>query len=619
MKRFLIFVAACGLISPDLAVSKPPQQVAAREYNGSSICSFDRILLGPDRAAFAVWKSEGDRLLGTRYALPPLPVIIGQYSGSSGQPHVRLTAYSGGGLRLYPIRWADSGSRLYIRVRERTPRIIAVDQGSSAVDEAAGLDPAWRLFDVGAATHGDVAALTDPRNVVTAGLVDGVAIVRGVATLGRTAQMLGVRAHDMQVVRLEENRTVPTQVNAVETRLLSAFENSDQFDDGLAYVGAPRRETDLFIPYQAPIVDLNDGRTIGVFGPRRLHLDQAGPIQAVVADFHRAMRVDAVITDVSFSHDTLMVLATAFNGTQILYRLSPAGLSQHQLCDRPQVLPHRGPAHVQLAYQRQLAAVRDLHPRIDIFTLGHFAQRTLEPGRPIIVRYSLGGPGPRDAIVRFPGGPGGTSFGQFFPNAVLRLLSPERDVISVEYSGSVGGGPILSRQLRNGMSAINGDIDALASWLRNEDYGRVSVLGESFGGVPALRAVTRHRQLFSQGFFVAPVLTMHDAADRTGTGISPRPTDVRFQDASEFARFGDREGRTRFSADLRAMLTGGRLTSRDRFYFGETDRASAPAHLPAEVPSARYVALGANHQSVFNDEYVWSDILSHLAQPPSDR
>lgn len=313
----------------------------------------------------------------------------------------------------------------------------------------------------------------------------------------------------------------------------------------------------------------------------------------------------------------MVVLATAFDRSRTIYRVEQDGVSERRLCTASQALGPGLPASAQRSFQRQQLSASGVHPSVRMFTLSRNAEETSEPGRPIIVRYSLSNAGAttggRDAVVYFHGGPGATMAWDFFPRAVRRSLRPGRDVIAVEYSGSLGGGPELLRGSRQrGMEAVNEDIDTLARWLQGQSYENVSVVGESFGGVPALSAVVRHRQLFSQAFFIAPVLDMDDSRDRIGTGINPRPTLIEYQDASEFAHFGGREGRARFSASLHAMLTSGRLSPRDRFYFGEVDRASRPSQLPVEVSSVRYVSPRASHQGVLSDDVVWDDIVAHL-------
>lgn len=257
-KRILLATIVIGLASAEPARSQSRSAVretVARVYDASSSCYFNRILLSPNGTQFAALKSENSRLLSSRYAMAPFSLVVGRLRAPSDQAQDPVLSYSGGGLRRFPIRWAASGARLYIRVREREQRIITVDGTQAAPVEVAQLHPAWRRFDIGASMHGDVAPLTDPSNIARAAAVDGMAFLRRVTTLGRGAPMIGVRGNDLLLVRFDESRTTATQVNANETTSLTLPEDLAHFDEGLAYLGAPRRGSEFFLPYQLPIVD----------------------------------------------------------------------------------------------------------------------------------------------------------------------------------------------------------------------------------------------------------------------------------------------------------------------------------------------------------------------------
>ena len=606
---------AIGLLAaPGLTVPPPaaaPNPVAARPYRGTNVCTYDRIMAGPDGTQFATWPNDGRYILGLRGRIPPSAVIVGRMHDPARSAADRFHAYAGGGRRLFPIRWSADGGRLYVRLREREQRILSFDADGGAAGDAGPLDPRWRLFDINAVSHGGIAALGDPAALARAGRVDGTDLIRGSATLGAGVELLGARRADLDLVRIGAGAVAPAGINATQTRMLFAFPDARDFDGGVAYLGAPARGGEEFIPYQLPLPDLATGEVAGRFGADRIVLRRPGTLAGALAEFHRRRaRAGALVLDASLSGDTLFVLALLGRNDRRIYRIGARGVSERPLCTRfaSEGRPGRvaGPlplANADTAFRPSLRAV----------AIDDAGRETVGAGRPILMVHQIGARPAPEAVIYFHGGPPASRVDDYKSDMVERLIEPGRDMISAEYSGTIGGGAALTRRLAaRGMAAIVEDVDAIARWLERRGYRRVYVIGQSFGGVPTLVAVARHRRLFAAAFFIAPLLRVQNPEEwaRTGSGLQATAADT--QRASERSWYGSDDNRARFAAALQALIADGGLSAADRFYFGGRDALSLPAHLPAGVPSARYVNPRLFHADIAADEAVWRDILAHL-------
>lgn len=306
-------------------------------------------------------------------------------------------------------------------------------------------------------------------------------------------------------------------------------------------------------------------------------------------------REKEVILDASRSGDHLALLLADANGDRRIALIGPRGLSMRTLCGQNRFV--------------EVPARPATDHRLRAFALDEAGREADAPGRPIAVLHQKGAAA-ADLVVYFHGGFGGSEADDFFTRTIDRLLTADRDVVSLEYSGSQGGGLALTRRLaERGVRAIDEDVAALIRWLDRQHYRRVFVLGTSFGSVAAL-AAARHRARFQAIFFVVPLLRQRDPGEWTQSSPFPAMPDTQL--AFELAYLGGPEGRRRFGEDLAALVAAVRLRASDRFYFGGRDRVSRPEDLPAGSPASSMILAGVHHGLIFTSSEMWEDILARM-------
>lgn len=586
------------------------RQPEVRPFQLSTLCLYDRVMIGPNGVEVAVWPNDGRDILSIRQMLPPSDVIVGRMNDPIDSSEDRLFTYGGAGLRLFPIRWSRNGDQLYVRVREPRQRILSINAEGKPNPEEIQLALEWNLTDISAITHGDTSLLADRSALDRVKRVDGKEFIRGRVTLGSTAELVGARRADLSLVRIGVKRAIGLGINSGHTRLLTVFPHGKDYRGGISYLGAPRRaEKGGYLPYQLPIVDLETGNVAGTFGLTQMRLDQIELKRVVDALILRLNADGGLILDASLSGDTLLALVSYRNGNRKLFRLNRRGLTEKLICTNgiPRALPRWLPRDVSL----------DLPPseplRLRIFALDKSGRETTREGGPILIRFHVPAEGTRDAVLYFRGGPGGTLADDNWNLHALKLLRPNRDIIAVEYSGSLGGGNRLTRRLaKDGMDALRQDVDRVASWLTKRKYRKVYLLAGSFGGVPAMVALARHRPLFSDSFLIAPVLKLQDPERWTKRGGGLRSVSADTQLAYELASFGGLEGRKQFANALYFAVAEAKLGENDHLYFGELDDISKRDHLPNGTKPKIVVFPRTGHAVLGARSELWRDIEDHM-------
>lgn len=584
----LFVVCAAAFATPDATPEVqspyPPVRLAAKR---PAACTFDRIMLSSGASAFVAWAGERRHILDVQVPPPFGNLVIGRFeaAGRSASP---LKGYEGPDLVL-PLRW--EGPALWARATRNRMLRIAPDAGT--VTEEGALPAGFDQIDVRATTHGDLSPLTDPAVRDVAAAV-GTELVRANVTLGAQASVVGVRASDLGVVRIGE-RDMQTVARASYTRRLLAFPDAADFDAGVAYVGAPTRQRE-FLPYQAPLVDLATGRLAGTFNGAEIRL--RGPAGPDLDPLRRMLAAGGAILDASFSGGSLAVLARLVDGTLAGVRLARGGVSRTDLCSGSS-WPAATPV-----------------PRLSIFAIDASGRPAMRPGLPLAILYTRPAGPARDLVIVFDGGPTASLSDNYLWPQLSRLMGRDRDVLAVDYAGSVGGGLALtSRLTTRGMAAISEDVDAVLAWLSRQRYRRVYLDGGSFGAVPAMLALSRARQRFTAAIFTVPLLKLRDPTEWT----QRRP----FQTVSssgqrgfEEAVFGGKAGRASFQNDLSRLVASTPFAARDLFVFGEYDRTSTASDLPRQTNSKVVTLRGGHHTTVIAREDYWRHVETVLEQNP---
>jgi pimeloyl-ACP methyl ester carboxylesterase len=585
----------------------PAGEIYASEYKGLYSCVHDRILAGPD-GEVAVWWGDDRQLLGPSLRAPG-EVIVGRMHDRVREAEDRFYYYGGGGQVFYPLRWAGRGGLLFVRARGPESRIVSIDAGGGAAREIARLDPAWRGVSLDAIGHGGVEALLEPGVTARVKHVDGETLIRGHATLGGSLELVGARRSDMELVRIGEASIDPVGINAGFTQSLTLFPDSKFYPGGIAYLGAPSRGRLDYIPYQLPLVDQATGRIAGRFGPTGILLEGRSPLSRTLAEFRRIHGDSRIILDASLSGPTLMALTLSGRGNRAIVRISPTGVSEKPICTdvvvtdlRPRTSPNP-----------LVSPDKGYRPLFRAFSLDPRGREAKEPGRPILTLHRVDDGPPRDAILYFHGGPGTSLADKDFQLSQLgSLLKRGRDVVEIEYSGSVGGGSALTRRLgERGMAAFEEDSDAVVRWLDRRHYRRVFIVATSFGGPPALVALDRHRSRFPAAFFFAPLLRLPEPAEHVDRGrFDSVNSDTQLN--YERALLGGAVGRERFKAELAALVQRVKLRASDHFYFAERDPVSRLSDLPPGTAATNEVIAHTNHIIIFAVPETWRAIEERI-------
>jgi hypothetical protein len=605
LNRALLLISA--LFWSDGATGAEPQldarHPATHPFELTPRCFYDRVMVGPDGNEVAVWQSDARKMLGLRRMLPPSSVLVGRMYGPETSQE-KLFIYTGAGLRLFPIRWSKNGDRLYIRVREPQERIIAIDPAGRPIAKTS-LAPQWRDTDINAITYGDINLLSAPSELQRVSRIDGKHLIRASATLGPRIDLLGTRTSDLELVRVGSTKLTDLGINSGHTRLLTGFPSDEVYPSGFSYLGAVRKTEETYLPYQLPLIDLQTGRVAGVFGPTEIRLNDKY-LAWSIGELDRRLKVQGgVLIDASLSGHTLMALAAYSNGTRKLIRVDQRGGAEQLICtDRFAVKPGSLASPENPAGSSRTEIVQ---PKI--FAIDNQGRETTRPGAPILALYSVGANGPRDAILAIQGGPGGSLGDTYWWPPALQLLRPDRDIVELEYAGGVGGSAALTHRLADyGMNALRRDIDAVAAWLGNQGYRRIYLIDGSFGAVPGLLALARHRSLFAASFDIAPLLQVEDPHQWAKSGNGLNPTNPGTQLAYELASYGGLEGRKWFADELRSVVLNAKLGPDDHLYFGGIDDLSRPDQLPSSSKAKILVFPHDGHVVLGGESEIWRNI-----------
>lgn len=599
MLHVIAALAAAAPAQPAVDSRKSPYPPI--QFNETPIqgCGFNRIMVGPSGSEVAVWGNERGHLLATRTPPPFAELAVGRMHDKGSTAGDRFLMYNGPDLTI-PIRWASGGQILYGRATR--DRIVTIDVDSAKVEERGLLDPAWKYVDLRAITHGDLGALETPEILALAMQV-GTTFYRGHVTLGETAVFIGARKGDLELVRAERRGFSEPVLRASYTRWILGFPDDREFTGGIAYVGVEGKDGARFLPYQKPLIDLAKGRVAGKFNGTEILLRDEGDLAAPLAELRRNLMAGGVILDASLNGGVLVLLTKSGRGEVAVNRLSTRGLSRKALCStwlRLGTTPAGAP----------LSADESVRHRI--FGIDAAGRERYAPGLPIAIVHQAGPSRGRDAIVSFTGGPTG-SYADYYMGRKLRLLAPDRDLIAIDYAGSVGGGLALTRRLTDhGLKAIEEDVEAVVKWLDRQGYRRIFLEGSSFGGVPATIAISRFPSKSAAAFMPAPFLRVRSPEEWAGRSDLVR-TDPTGQLAFEQAIFGGPAGRARFAADLSKLVAAAPYRATDHFIFSRNDLTSQPGDLPPGH-RARVRITNGPHGAIASHDAYYEEVLGAMEQ-----
>jgi pimeloyl-ACP methyl ester carboxylesterase len=541
------------------------------------------------------WRGEDDLLKPNVFRRPGVFVVVSGLGRKKFPKSENLRFRSFSSIRrLEPLRWAADQPRLYGRFG---------DDGSFYVDARAGdfqtgpaLAPNLRQVRLRTRSHGDLSILSDPATTsLLERLFRGGNPVRTAATIGSTASFLHIeRGGDFALHLTTAAGTSKLAERANFTRDLMVL---DELNPAVAFLGK-QDEQQPFLANARPLLDLTTGRQIGRYGVTEIL--QAGPGKARSDVGHGEL---SLIKDAVSHSGVVWALVESETRLRIL-RIRGSRTESFELCRK------KGFAGKFIVEDPQLKGIKrttvrfgdDLRPRS-----GAMFGQLYMPAQ-----------GARDLVVYVHGGPAFTFSQSNLPPVVARLAPMGKAVLVLEYAGSVGGGYELSSRLpRDGIKALEDDMSHLASWVRKGGFGRVSIIGESFGGVPALIAARDYRDVFRDVIFLAALLQRPEA-DAIVAVQAPGHATSDNQLLSELVYFGGTGGRERFRSDLSTLVNSLSPSPDFHFFFGDQDHVSSIRDLPsAMLKSGTVVSFPqTSHETLAIKTVVWEQIREILSRPP---
>jgi len=221
----------------------------------------------------------------------------------------------------------------------------------------------------------------------------------------------------------------------------------------------------------------------------------------------------------------------------------------------------------------------------------------------------------RDLVVYFHGGPASSVYGTQPPVAISPLMTEGYDILSVEYSGSVGGGLRLSRSLATKPQfGFSSDANAIRHWIKANEYSNVRLYAVSFGAAPAMVFQQSSPDLVRRSAYLGPLLEMPE------TGVS-ETADGRFFEAEsgsqiqfEIGVFGGAARRDEFVAWLRENAAAFEASGDDLFVFGELDKKTPVDNAPPNISERANMLIvpRTTHQFLGSGENTKRIIVDHL-------
>lgn len=560
-----VAVTFASLVSCERLHAVPPALSVAPSFPIAGRCQFNRVLASP-AGAVAVYRSSTGALLG-----PGQPdVAIGGERLLLLHPKSRPQELTTPRESLEVVGWLRDGG-LMVRVAKQALYKVgssAVEPMTTRIEPTARLEPSALIQDP--SLLGNVTTEDGIRTVVFSGLPGG-----------NTAQ---VNHHEGALV-VEGGGSKPRlAIGLSDVRMFIDDAGRNQWtfsgDEALSETG----------PYSLPVIDQRTGKKVGTFGPRQLSLSD----KAAQTSFLKSLPADAAIVDFSTAGKIAAALFENGDGSRSAVISRPSGITTiTTLCTEPwhKSVPKSKLDSVELPSVNERA-----HPPVALL------RRSISNPQKCLNIYFHGGP---DLSMRQEG----------FSGTFLRLKGSQCDLLTVEYSGSTGGGFKLSNQVRElGFRAFEADAASLRVWVASRDYQDINLLGVSFGAAPALVA----KDAFGAAaklFLLIPMTSVRAGAERSvsiddvgGPSLLGLLAGRRMSAFNAFLTtfFGGQTEAARFDAALERYyaLHGNGA----RIYAGRVDQKVPIQDLMRLAPRADLRVYPGSHEVVGGMQAVWSDI-----------
>lgn len=319
--------------------------------------------------------------------------------------------------------------------------------------------------------------------------------------------------------------------------------------------------------YQRPIFNFSSGLVEGSFTPNSFNLVGHEIKTGEIFENQRTL-----FRDVSVNNANIFLLIQDYDkiSVVILDRISRKKIHQIEICEFD-------------------GALRTLFPTLPIKTMSEHGPTSVDIGLRLGPKVDTTGillkrkKNPSDRLVLFyHGGPAQTSNPYDLGLEKLALLEDNLDILFIEYSGSVGGGIDLSKNLSSsdGFGFMK-DAQALKQWLRTQRYKRVDLYAVSFGTLPALVFSKTFPNSVDRRVFVGPLLNYGQVEEIENDATLLENTIRGGQLDFEIGIFGSSKNRKEYLSFIRELTDSYLSDKDDLFVFGGSDKKT-PIHLAPE-------------------------------------
>jgi pimeloyl-ACP methyl ester carboxylesterase len=508
--------------------------------------------------------------------------------------------------RLIPLGW--SNETLLFRIGSRHVGRAQLDsQEDQWKTKMEDLSNVWGAFNVEVTGQNDLQALRNSSVIQRAAEIarDDHLRRRTVYLLPGAVKFSALDLFDRQILRLGDNLDGMVSLGPASFfwRFTVGLEGgkANHYFLGERWFGHIGRAA-----YRLPLMDQRTGAVVGYFSPDSIDNPESSYLMEVIASGGYLINDAAVIgkrTFVLVENDKGISLLASPESKEGAVRQTLICTKENPLNPFSQALgidSSKINAPSEKSEKRPVFGI-ELHP--DIPTTGVLYQATRASEKRLVLYYH--------------GGPTGSNYGSALPRPLRNLRNRGFDVLSVEYSGSVGGGLELSNALATEPTfGFDQDAQAVRYWIEKVIYDEVVLYAVSFGAVPAMVFQHSNNSIVDRSVYLGPLLELPEPAvsERAGGRLfeSEEGSHKHFDEGV----FGSIDGREKFRAWLRAMAKNFDASEDDLFIFGELDQKTPFRSASSNITNEGKILVVPNtaHQFLGSQDKIGNVIFEHLSE-----
>lgn len=587
----LFVAAACDASAQSIKILKRPPQAQ---------CNYNAILPSDEGKAFAIYRSK------TRFQDAPelkqsdsFVLYSERAHTSEGAKELEPAIFGGVPDRLRPLAWVDG--ELIFRIGLNKIGRIAPHEGAAI--QTSELPRAWSNFEIYISNAKRFDLLFDDAVLANATELDQSPLnLRKTLYISDQSRFSVVKRGSGQLLKVGA-RASEMETLGPASIFYSFFVNYDAGAQTSYFLGGHKGQRGTIeAKYARPIFDFSSGKVRGYFTPTSFEM-------MAPAEFSRDIfqTEGAFISHAAVNSDHVFLLLRDYEKMTvgIVDRASKEMINRVEICQVGASLNALFPGMADaLSKTPSITEVKTgltLAPNSN--ATGILLQSSAERSDRLVLYYH--------------GGPAQSSNPIEIGLEKRSLLADGRDILMVEYSGSVGGGLELSKNLSSDDDfGFVRDAKALEHWLRTQTYKQVDLYAVSFGTLPALVFSKAYPSAVDRRVYVAPLLG-YVGAEKIGNDTSALVKTVEGGQLDfELGIFGSIEKRQQYISFIRELAASYASSRQDLFVFGGADKKTpislAPAHIIGkasilEVENVSHDFLPAHDETI-------DRVMCHLAK-----